>query len=117
MTEPVTLKPRKGAKPGELQVEAVVDKPVKLTRQYISREISEMFYLSLRMQKGVELFNEYRQKDLRGYMQFAQNLILRDPEDQAAGVTIVVQQYISNPTPTPGVGASPVQGDVEVVDG
>lgn len=108
------LVPIPGAKPGQLQMK-VDERPIRLTRKYISQEISEMAYLSLRKQKGVELFDKFAECDLRGYMQFMQNLILRDADEGVAGLTIVVQQIVSQPTPTKGVGGSPVLGDVQVV--
>jgi hypothetical protein len=110
------LVPIPNAKPGEIQVKAD-DKPEKLTALRITREVRESAYLSLRILGNVEWMVEVGKKSPADFLRFLQSILVKDPDDGAAGVNIIVQQIVMAPTPTRGVGGSPVVGDVEVLGG
>ena len=84
----------------------------RLTPDSMSRELRELVFLSFNMLEPVRYLAWLAVEQPAVYAGYVQKALIRDDESKVAGLTITVQQIVSEATPTPGVLASPIAGHI-----
>jgi hypothetical protein len=84
----------------------------RLTPDSMSRELRELVFMSFNLVEPVRYLAWLATEHPAVYAGYVQKALIRDDESKVAGLTITVQQIVSEATPTPGVLASPIVGHI-----
>jgi len=84
----------------------------RLTPDSMSRELRELVFMSFNIVEPVRYLAWLAVEYPAVYASYVQRALIKDDESKLSGLTITVQQIVAEPTPTPGVLASPIQGHI-----